>query len=102
MGPGAASIPTPAFPTLPALGGVWVNALMLKYAPFGPLRSDTLGTRSGRTTEPSSEGSVLLWSLFTLSVGVRYGPVSSSVMVFTFQPPKIASMTGELFIHCRP
>jgi len=37
-----------------------------------------------------------------LVVGVRYGPVSSSVIVFTFQPPRTPSTTREEFIHCRP
>jgi len=61
-----------------------------------------LPTLSGRTIEPSASGSVFVWSLVTLSVGVRYGPVCRTVMVFKFQPPRIPPATGEEFNHCLP
>ena len=51
------------------------------------------------TIEPSTSGSVFVWSLVTLSVGVRYGPVCRTVIVFKFQPPRIPPTTGEEFNH---
>ena len=72
---------------LPAHGGVCMNA-------ESELEAVGMAWGAAATGTPAATGSVLVWSKLQLIVGVKYGPVSSSVIVLTLQPPKTA-FTGR-------